>query len=398
MSSYYVGLWRQGSGGEAYWSTSDENSFLSWQQQMFDKGSLITSLQIETIAGNIVYSAVAHAGSGAQYVRAATDWASFAQWSQELFNKGLYLTSFSMCVLNGKQFYAGVVHPGQGTQWIQPATDWASFSKWSQGHFDEGLDLTSLTTCDSNGQVLYGGVVRQPARPIIVIGKPPAPRVQLVQQSADVPAFAAWVSDALKKGLRLTSLSACAVGNQIQYAGVAAPGGGGEWISAPLSWADFQAKESKNVAQGYHLAAFLTSEVLPGTRSWQIAPFSCGKIDCNGATVIASADGTWSFYGSLHDESFWYGDDYALGFVFGHTSHGAGCVGQLGASISGPPVDGTFRKGGKDPWISQNWASVYDSGVYYKMTVTGDPKELLGEVFTFLQQYGGEIISLVASL
>jgi hypothetical protein len=130
--------------------------------------------------------------------------------------------------------------------------------------------------------------------------------------------------------------------------------------------------------------------IIPVPRRWASRP------DCRCLPIQIVA--LQSFYGSLHDESFWYGDDYALGFVFGHTSHGAGCVGQLGASISGPPVDGTFRKGGKDPWISQNWASVYDSGVYYKMTVTGDPKELLGEVFTFLQQYGGEIISLVTAV
>ena len=363
MSSYYVGLWRQGSGAEYYWSTTDENSFATWQQQMFDKGFRLTALQIETVGGNVAYSAVAHAGSGAQFVRAATDWDSFSQWSQEQFNKGLYLTSFSVCVLNGKLLYAGVVEPGHLTQWVQPATDWASFSKWAEVHFGEGLDLTAFSTSVLNGQVLYAGVVRQPEPPMIIFGHPPiaTPRVQLIQQSTDAKNFFAWVSDTLKKGLRLTSMSTSAVSNQVQYAGVAGPGGGGEWISAPLSWADFQSMENKNLGQGYHLAALLVSEVMPSSKSWQIAPFSCGKIDCNGATVVASADGTWSFYGSLHDESFWYGDDYSLGFVFGHTSHGTVLNGQLG-SAPGGPVDGTFRKVGKDPWISQNWAAVYEFG------------------------------------
>lgn len=267
-------------------------------------------------------------------------------------------------------------------------------------HFGEGLDLTALSTCVLNGQVLYAGVVRQPEPPMIIIGHPPVatPRVQLIQQSTDAKNFFAWVSDTLKKGLRLTSMSTSAVSNQVQYAGVAGPGGGGEWISAPLSWADFQSMENKNLGQGYHLAALLVSEVMPSLKAWQIAPFSCGKIDCNGATVVASADGTWSFYGSLHDESTWYGDDYALGFVFGHTSHGTALNGQLGAWASGPPVDGTFRKGGKDPWISQNWAAVYESGIYYNMTVTGDPGQLIPGVLDFLKQYGGEIIGLVASL
>jgi len=114
--------------------------------------------------------------------------------------------------------------------------------------------------------------------------------------------------------------------------------------------------------------------------------------------VTARADGTWSLYGSVHDNSFWYGDSWAFGFVFGSSGHGGMVTGTLGAEISGPAVDGTFVKSGKDPWISKNWPTVFESGIYWKMEVDPDPGQVFKGIINDLEQYGSTIIQLAETV
>jgi Bacterial tandem repeat domain 1 len=390
MSSYYAGLWKQETGVEYYWSTSDLKSFLNWQQEMFNKGFYITALQIYAEGGQIIHSAVAHAGSGAQWIQAATDWSTFAKWTDDLFKKGFHLTSFSSTVLNGQVLYAGVVHPASGGQWVQPATDLSTFSRWSANLATEGFQLTSLSLCVLNGEVQYSGVMHR-----ILFGNLLPTQFH---PAADVKTFLAWSDELSKKGYRVTSLSSCVVAQQVMYSGVMKPETGNHWTSLPLAWPDFQALENKMLGQGFHMAALLVSEILPSTRTWQIAPFTCGKVDFNGGSIVAQADGAWAFYGSVHDNSFWYGDNWALGFVFGKSGHGCTVSGKLGAEISGPAVDGSFNKSGKDPWISQNWETVFESGIHCTMNVDPDPVQLLNGVINDLEKYGSTVVQLVGEV
>ncbi len=394
MTMSYAGLWKPGAGAEGYFSASDAASFRDWQQKSFNQGFFVTDLDLESVGGTVVYSAVAHPGSGEQLIQGATSGSAFKQWNQGLFDKGLRLSSFSMCNHGDSILYAGVMHKGVGAQYYIDACDWTSFSNWAAGHLTGGLRLASLTTCVVNGEVMYGGVVQ----PSMFGGLVQPSSDQLIQPATDVRTFVQWATDIARKGYGIGYMSTCSTGSEVKYAGVAHLGNSGEFISAPLPWANFGELQKKEVAQGYRLVAFAPTDILPSSRAWQIAPFSCGEIDCNGASVVAGSDGTWSFYGSLHDESFWYGDNYALGFVFGNTSHGTAFTGALGAVLDGPPVDGTFNRSGKDPWIAKNWPTVYNSGVYYHMTVAGDPGQLFSGVLDFLKKYGSEIVSLVELL
>ena len=58
-------------------------------------------------------------------------------------------------------------------------------------------------------------------------------------------------------------------------------------------------------------------------RQWRLPALSAGKVDFHGGTLLIRSDGAWQCYGSLHDNSFWYGDNWAWGFVMG-TSGAAG--------------------------------------------------------------------------
>lgn len=393
MSNYYTGLWKQGTGAEYYWSTSDVKSFLNWQQDMFTKGFYVTALQIYAENGQVVYSAAAHAGSGAQWLHVATDWATFTTWSEDLFKKGFHLTSFSSTVLGSEVLYAGVMHPASGAQWVHSATDLPSFLKWSGDLAKQGFGLTSLSTCVLNGAVLYSGVMH-PVKASLI----PGLNNTIFHEATDGKTFFAWVDNLFKSGHRITSLSTCVVADEVKYSGVMAVGTGGQWTSSPLAWTDFQALENKMLAQGYRMSALLVSEILPTIRTWQIGPFTCGKVDFNGGSVIAKADGSWSFYGSVHDNSFWYGDSWALGFVFGSTGHGATVSGTLGAELSGPAVDGNFKKSGKDPWISKNWPAVFTSGVFYTMNVDPDPIQLINGLISDLEKYGSTVVELAGAV
>jgi hypothetical protein len=129
--------------------------------------------------------------------------------------------------------------------------------------------------------------------------------------------------------------------------------------------------------------------------SWQLSPLSAGKVDFNGGSLIIRQDGGWQFYGSLHDNSFWYGDNWALGFVIGNTGHGAVANGNLGGKVSGPAVDGNFNLSSSDPWITNNWQSAISSQIHYHLHVSGDIGQLVPIVISALEKYGPKLIALL---
>jgi hypothetical protein len=111
---------------------------------------------------------------------------------------------------------------------------------------------------------------------------------------------------------------------------------------------------------------------------------SAGKIDSS-FTIIVKQDGNWQFYGSLHDNSLWYGDGWALGFVLGNSGHGVTTKGSLGAKMSGGAVDGTFNLHSSDPWITQNWQFVSTCGIKSELHVDPDPLSALPAVISDLK-------------
>jgi hypothetical protein len=139
----------------------------------------------------------------------------------------------------------------------------------------------------------------------------------------------------------------------------------------------------------------LVVKELSATMQWKFSPFSAGKVECNAATIIARQDGSWQFFGSMHDNSTWYGDNYAIGFVFGNSGHGAGAKGSLGAILSGGAVNGTFNVNGKDSWIEQNWQVVASGGTHAHLHVSGDLGSLINALIEDLKKYGPAAIGFV---
>jgi hypothetical protein len=79
--------------------------------------------------------------------------------------------------------------------------------------------------------------------------------------------------------------------------------------------------------------------------------------------VEISANGDWHWHAHLHDNSLWYGDNYAAAIsmkgstgVFTVTKQGA-----LGAKFSGPAVNGTIDEKGNDRWIADNYFDIVNN-------------------------------------
>jgi hypothetical protein len=141
---------------------------------------------------------------------------------------------------------------------------------------------------------------------------------------------------------------------------------------------------------------FRRPTILPDVAQWALSMTSAGKVDFNGGTIIARRDGSWQFWGSLHDNSTWYGDSWSYGFVFDASGHGAIAYGSLGAEYSGPPVNGNFNISGNDPWITANWELVATSGVNWKLHVQEDIGGILEECANLLGEYGPGFVALLA--
>jgi hypothetical protein len=147
-------------------------------------------------------------------------------------------------------------------------------------------------------------------------------------------------------------------------------------------------------------SAFDAGHGMPSTptiTSWALSALSAGKVDFNGGTVLVRQDGYWQFYGSLHDNSTWYGDNYVVGFTIGDTGRYFAHGGSLGAKFSGPAVNATFDVHGVDPWIQQNWDLVVSSQIHYKLHVEGNPAALLSKFLDFVKEYGPKAAALIAS-
>jgi hypothetical protein len=383
MSSFYFGLWEQGAGAEFISTSPDPQVFHDFQQNQFTNGFRITSLQISALDGVVNYTAVAHPGSGAQAVIGACDWDAFSKWYGPNAKNGLHLSSLSTCVIGGQVLYAGVMRPAGGAMFVQQAADWQTFSAWVTNMLKEGLYVTSLSVCVLNGAVLYAGVAQ------------PGSGAEWMTPAVDGKDFSAWYNGQAKKGFQLKSVSTCTVNGQIMYSGVVYQASVGQWMSGPLPWTDFLTQETKALKGGSRLAAFLTTEVLPQSHTWQLSASSAGQVDFNGGSVFFSADGTWSFTGSVHDNSFWYGDTWAYAFAI--LGRGQTASGTLGAELSGPAVDAVFKLGGKDPWFSQNWAAVVQAGIHFSLRVTGDPSGLVGLIETVAKDVG-TIVSIVEAV
>lgn len=142
----------------------------------------------------------------------------------------------------------------------------------------------------------------------------------------------------------------------------------------------------------------LEEETNSKTVNWALAPVSAGKIDFNGGSIIAQQNGRWQFYGSLHDHSFWYRDNWAFGFVFGDTGHGVVASGNLGTESGSPPVYGGFDLTGVSPWIAQNWPTVATSGIHDMLKISGSLSDLIDAIADDLKRSGPPFVSIVASL
>jgi uncharacterized protein with LGFP repeats len=115
------------------------------------------------------------------------------------------------------------------------------------------------------------------------------------------------------------------------------------------------------------------------------------KLTASQIKVTFWSDGKWRFQVYLNDDSTFYGDAFAIGFVIQGDGHGSSMTGTIGAGDSEPR-----HIGGTDPWIEKFWHKVrYGSTIQFRMKVSGDLSGLLGSLFDDLAKYAPAFIALL---
>ncbi len=125
---------------------------------------------------------------------------------------------------------------------------------------------------------------------------------------------------------------------------------------------------------------------------------SAGNVTASQIWIKISSNGEWQFHAYLHDSSTWYGDSYAIGFVFENDGHGAVMSGVLGADYSGPATNADRTISGIDPWIQGCWSKVKDMGVRFHLHVSDDPTSAFNSVLNDLKQYGPSLVTLATAV
>ena len=133
---------------------------------------------------------------------------------------------------------------------------------------------------------------------------------------------------------------------------------------------------------------FPTSQVQ--TTNWAFNDFNAGHIAVHAQQLTFSSNGAWNWKAALHDDSTFYGDNYAIGFAFNNLGHGEATSGSLGASLSGPSADGSVNMGGMDAWLASNYAAAVNAGATCRLKVSGDVGQLLSGIVDDLEQIAGD--------
>ena len=125
---------------------------------------------------------------------------------------------------------------------------------------------------------------------------------------------------------------------------------------------------------------------------------SCGKIDYN-HTITIGASGMVHWYGSLHDNSTWYGDDYTLAIVLHHKTSNGQTLGQtesgtLGAKYSGPAIDGSFDHITVIPDIAAHYVDYANAGYSDHIWVCGDFGQIAAPVGKWLLENAPAIVAM----
>ena len=144
-----------------------------------------------------------------------------------------------------------------------------------------------------------------------------------------------------------------------------------------------------------HGGAVVTRKIVTNTWTWN--DFGAGKIDVHGLTLKFSNNGAWTWTGNLHDNSTFYGDNYAIGFAFNGLGHGSATSGSLGAKFSGPPVDGSVDMSGTDGWLADNFFLVSAKGATCHLHVSGDIWQLLGGLLNDLFNVADTVLKALSS-
>ncbi|HUA59385.1 MAG TPA: hypothetical protein VML19_11565 [Verrucomicrobiae bacterium] len=131
------------------------------------------------------------------------------------------------------------------------------------------------------------------------------------------------------------------------------------------------------------------------THSFSLAQISAGEVTASNLSASFASNGGWTFSGSLHDFSTFFGDNFALGVAFNFTDdavHGAMVTGELGSSLTSNPEDIKFGKSGNDPWLVDNWQAAFADGVTWRLHVAGDPGQVLSDLGDDFKTFFGKTI------
>jgi hypothetical protein len=130
--------------------------------------------------------------------------------------------------------------------------------------------------------------------------------------------------------------------------------------------------------------------------TWGFNDFNAGHISVHGNSLTFSSNGAWHWTAALHDDSTFYGDNYAIGFAFNHLGHGAATSGSLGASLSGPSQNGTVDMSGTDAWLAGNYAAAVNASATCSLKVSGDIGQLFSGILSDLGQAAGDVLQFLS--
>jgi hypothetical protein len=151
-----------------------------------------------------------------------------------------------------------------------------------------------------------------------------------------------------------------------------------------------------NDGTGHGQTGSTKATIVPATTRFS-RDWSDYKIDFK-SWVEISANGDWHWHADLHDNSLWYGDNYAAAIsmkgstgVFTVTKQGT-----LGAKFSGPAVNSTIDEKGHDIWIYDNYFDIVNNSVSFSSKVDADFVQLLKAVGDDAIQSGKYIYNIVS--
>lgn len=237
---HFVGVYRTGTGGYAFYSSDTDNFIANWKQATA-QGLRLVDIDTSLSDGTRFLTGVYRAGTDGHYLWIGVPWDQFVAKWQELSKQGLRLISMASYVENGVPLFIGAYRAGTDGYALLTG-DWEHFTAEWQRASKEGMRLVNLTTYKVGKQARqYVGVYR-------------AGTDAYALYAAEWSNFTAEWDKLSKQGLRLIDVETFDDGNKIMYVGVFRAGTDTYGLY-DSDWNGFIANWKQASQQGLRLAA-----------------------------------------------------------------------------------------------------------------------------------------------